>query len=374
MKHIIFWLLFSIVLLVSLTQCHLGKAKMVNIDINKPALEKLSDYHFFSGELKNLYPNEGIVPYELINPLFSDYAQKLRFIYVPQGQVVNYNDTAVLDFPVGSCIIKNFFYFIDERDTAKGRKIMETRILIHHQDHWEAYPYIWNEEQTEAFLQVAGGDKQVEWINKAGEKMIINYSIPNKNQCKSCHWNHEKFTPIGPKVSNLNADVVYADGKRRNQLDKWAALGILKGLKCPATSPRMEKWDDTTALLQDRALAYLDVNCAHCHSSGGQAATSGLILSYGEHNPTKLGVLKSPVAAGIGSGGRLYDIVPGEPDSSIIYFRMNSVNPGIMMPELGRHVIHKEGVALIYQWIKTMDKKNPIVFAEDKTACTLKAN
>ncbi len=365
------YLFLGICLSIQLYQCK-QVPKEVQVDITKPVLDKLSDYHFFSGDIKLLNPNKGVVPYQLINPLFTDYAQKLRFIYVPAGKTVPYNETEVLDFPIGSCIIKNFFYYNDERDTTKGRKIIETRILIHRKEGWEAYPYIWNAEQTDAFLKVAGGETQVEWINKEGEKFKTAYSIPNKNQCKSCHWNHEKFTPIGPKVSNLNGDMQYADGKKRNQLDRWATLGILKGLKCPATSPRMSAWNDTSADLQSRALGYLDANCAHCHSAGGQASTSGLLLSIIEKDPTKLGVFKSPVAAGIGSGGRLYDIVPGLPDSSILYYRMQSLNPGVMMPELGRHVVHKEGVALIYQWIAQMDKTHPIVFPNDKAVCTIK--
>ena len=49
-----------------------------------------------------------------------------------------------------------------------------------------------------------------------------------------------------------------------------------------------------------------------------------------------------------------YTILPGSPEESLLVYSMNSTDPGIMMPELGRKVIHKEGVALIEQWIKDM--------------------
>lgn len=65
--------------------------------------------------------------------------------------------------------------------------------------------------------------------------------------------------------------------------------------------------------------------------------------------------MKKPVAAGKGSGARLYDIVPGKPEESILLFRMESTNPGIMMPELGRSIIHQEGVALVSRWIQEME-------------------
>ena len=72
-------------------------------------------------------------------------------------------------------------------------------------------------------------------------------------------------------------------------------------------------------------------------------------------NQTAIGIFKTPVAAGRGSGERKYNIVPGHPEKSIIEFRINSVDPGIMMPELSRRLIHKEGVELIQTWIRKMD-------------------
>jgi uncharacterized repeat protein (TIGR03806 family) len=347
-----------LLLVLGLQECK-PKPKGVILHLEDVPYEHLSDYQFFKGDIKLLQANDSVIPYDLITPLFSDYAQKARFFYVPSGKSIVYNDTDVLDFPLGSAIIKNFYYANDLRDSSKGRRLMETRVLIHKASGWEAYPYVWNEEQTDAELKVAGASLRAKWIDKAGEAHDIEYNVPNKNQCKGCHWNHEAMTPIGPKVRNLNHKFHYANAYR-NQLDMWSSLGLLKGLSCPGVAPKVAQWDDTSANLQDRALAYLDVNCGHCHRAEGPAATSGLILQTTVTDPVKLGVMKVPVAAGIGSGGRLYDIVPGKPDSSIIYFRMNSVHPGIMMPELGRHLIHKEGVALIRAWIAQMDKDHPI--------------
>lgn len=335
----------------------------VTLDVAEPAYEHLSDYHFFKDDIKNLIPNEGVVPYELITPLFTDYAQKARFLYVPKGKSFKYNDSDVFDFPVGSVLIKNFYYAADQRDLSKGRRILETRLLVHRANGWEGLPYIWNDEQTDAELKVAGGSFPVSWINKEGTAMKVNYSVPNKNQCKGCHWNHDVFTPIGPKARNLNCKMDYGNKEVRNQLEKWATLNIMTGLSCPGVAPKVAKWDDSTSgTLEERAIAYLEMNCGHCHRKEGPAATSGLQLMTTVKEPVKLGIFKSPVAAGIGSGGLLFDIVPGEPDSSILYFRMNSVHPGIMMPELGRHMIHKEGVALIREWIEKMDREKPLSF------------
>ena len=86
-------------------------------------------------------------------------------------------------------------------------------------------------------------------------------------------------------------------------------------------------------IVNQRARAWLDINCAHCHGRGRTAESSGLFLEYEEKNQTAIGIFKTPVAAGRGSGGRKYNIVPGYPEKSIIEFRINSVDLGIMMPE-----------------------------------------
>lgn len=117
--------------------------------------QTLSAYGFFEGRLAALKPTKGVIPYTLNTPLFSDYASKARFVKLPEGQQATYNDQEVLNFPVGSVLIKNFYYPLDARKPKKGRRIMETRLLIHEKEGWVALPYIWNDAQTEANLDVA---------------------------------------------------------------------------------------------------------------------------------------------------------------------------------------------------------------------------
>jgi hypothetical protein len=103
-----------------------------------------------------------------------------------------------------------------------------------------------------------------------------------------------------------------------------------------------------------RARAYLDVNCSHCHSPTGPANTTALDLRSANADLRRLGECKPPVAAGRGTGDRLFDIVPGKPDESILLYRMTSSEPGVMMPEMGRNTTHQEGVELIRAWIASM--------------------
>ena len=306
--------------------------------------ENLSDYGFFKGTLKEQIPSDGVVLYTLNSPLFSDYASKLRFIRLPAGQSVSYNPDSVLQFPVGTAIVKTFYYPVDERNPKKGRRLMETRVLLHEAKGWVALPYIWNKEQTDAVLEVAGGSDQVSWIDAAGKKQSFEYQVPNMNQCKGCHERSGEMTPIGPSVRQLN------DG---HQLQNWETAGLLKGLPKDHI-PALENNSNTTASLDDRVKAYLDINCAHCHNPTGPARSSGLYLTWDSKDRTTYGFFKAPVAAGRGSGNLSYDIVPGKPEQSILHYRMASRHPGVMMPELGRQLTHHEGVELVRSWIQSM--------------------
>lgn len=330
----------------------------VILDVAAPPKEKLSDYHFFTGDITKLQPNERVFPYALNASLFTDYAWKKRFFYLPPGASVSYQDSQVLQFPVGSCIIKNFYYPNDFRDESKGYRIMETRLLVHREKGWEAHEYVWNEEQTDAFLDDVGDIKPVSWIHYDGSSRKVDYLIPNKNQCKSCHWIGDKITPIGPKVQNLNRASV-ADTINRNQLESWATAKVLTGFPGAAQCTAWPDYMDTSAALDKRARAYLEINCGHCHNPKGPAYTSGLWLNIAHDDSQHLGVCKLPVAAGKATGGNLYDIVPGHPEQSILAYRMKDNRPEIRMPEVGRSVEHTEGVKLITEWITQMKGQCP---------------
>lgn len=323
--------------------------------------EKLSDYGFFRGKLAEQQPVAGVVPYTLNTPLFSDYAEKLRFVKLPAGQSVAYNDTAVLNFPVGTTLIKTFYYPHDFRDPAKGRRLLETRLLIHQPEGWKALDYVWNDDQTDALLEVAGDTKTVRYVDTGGQLRQHAYTIPNLNQCKGCHNRNEVMVPIGPSVRQLNGELWYGipayggANKPENQLTHWQRTGMLAGLPALADCPKTPVWNKPeTGSLNDRARAWLDINCAHCHNPSGPALTSGVNLSVSETDPTALGILKTPVAAGRGSGGHPFDIVPGKPDESILIYRLHSTDPGEMMPEIGRKTVHAESLDLLRAWIKAM--------------------
>ena len=237
-------------------------------------------------------------------------------------------------------------------DLAKVR-LVETRILVHREKGWEAIPYVWNAAQTEAELARTGDAIPLELVDEQNAREAFTYVVPNENQCAGCHVTNVKakaIEPLGPKARHLNRDYAYSSGSE-NQLAHWTRLGMLAGAPDAVSAPRDADWHDAKAPLAERARAYLDVNCSMCHSPTGPANTTALDLRSANGDPRRLGLCKPPVAAGRGTGDHLFDIVPGKPDDSILLYRITSSEAGVMMPEMGRNTTHKEGVALIRDWI-----------------------
>lgn len=317
----------------------------------KDAPKLLSEFGFFADGAKQV-PAEGVVPYDLNTPLFSDHASKYRFVYVPPGQSAAYNADEALEFPVGSALIKTFAFPADLSKPAENVRLIETRVLLKREAGWFAVAYVWNDEQTDATMKIAGAKMQVETVLD-GSPLSIAYAVPNRNQCKGCHAVNGEIVPLGPKARNLNKEFAYRDGPA-NQLAYWSQAGILSGAPKASEAPAVPDWTNEAAPLDLRARGWLDVNCAHCHRREGPASNSGLFLTWNEQNPVALGIRKRPVAAGRGSGDRTYDIDPGNPDNSILIYRVESIEPGVMMPELGRSLPDGRAIALLRAWVETL--------------------
>jgi uncharacterized repeat protein (TIGR03806 family) len=292
----------------------------------------LAEFGFFTDAAAR-QPATRVTPYELNVPLWSDGADKLRYIYLPEGTRLEADGEGLLHFPVGAAIIKSFAF-----GSGADQRLIETRVLLHRADGWAALPYRWNAEQTEATLALAGG--RIDVTTPAGE--AISYRIPNKNQCKECHSLGGAVIPIGPKARNM-------------------AQGWLSGMvdSVPAAADSLPHWStraDANAKAEPLARAYLDVNCAHCHQPGGMASNSGLDLRWEQGDLQSIGIMKRPVAAGRGAGGHEFGIVPGAPDRSILAYRLASAEPGVAMPELGKSTVDPDGVAIVRRWILEMQQ------------------
>ncbi len=320
-----------------------------------PPAKFLSEYGFFpNGPLAPAA--KGVVAYDLTTPLFSDRALKFRAVYVPPGKSAAYVAHEAFEFPVGSALIKTFAYPADFRSPGQNIRLIETRLLLRRPDGWLALAYLWNTEQSDAELKIAGKRVPVSFIDRDATSVQFDYSVPNRNQCKGCHGLNGELVPLGVKARNLNRTMPAPgeQGDAINQLADWENRGILSGLPEIDKVESAADWRDAFAPMESRARTWLDVNCGHCHREGGAASNSGLFLDAGQHEPVALGIAKRPAAAGRGAGDRDFDIVAGEPDRSILLYRIESTEPGAMMPELGRHLADPDGAALIREWISSL--------------------
>lgn len=312
----------------------------------------LDQYCMVSIQGGQVVPHAGVTAYDLNTPLFSDSAVKLRTVWLPKGASATYQASGVLDFPVGTVFTKSFGFRDDLRKSAPSIHWVETRVYAHQTSGWTGVSYKWDDAQAHAAINSGGGLQPQTFIDETGASVTAQYLVPNGNQCSECHSKGSVQTPIGPKARNLNKSFHYPAGDD-NQLAHWTLAGILAGAPAdPTQAPKLPVWNDpSTGTSDQRARAYLEVNCAHCHSADGFARTTGLYLDYDQTSPSALGVCKPPVAVGEATGGFLYDVVPGDPDHSILPFRMASVEPAVMMPQIGRSIVDPAGVLLVRGWI-----------------------
>ena len=233
----------------------------------------LSDYNLFTDSLDPTdNPSAGGVPYDLSTALFTDYASKYRFVFVPEGETVSYTEDEVLDFPVGTVLVKTFAMPENTSFRDGAETVIETRLLIHRDTGWKALPYYW-ESETAATLAITGADIPNMTTNHNGVDLDFTYQVPKATSCTSCHSvvpilqdsddrRQAIFMPIGPKARFLNKTFDYADTSM-NQLVYWQEQGLLTGLPADlstvAQAPVFSDTTDVSALtsseLEDAAKA-----------------------------------------------------------------------------------------------------------------------
>jgi hypothetical protein len=326
----------------------------VVVDLASVPYAKLSDYKFFDGTMKNQVPSLDVLPYEPASQLFTDYAHKKRFVWIPKNKKAVYDgDGKTLIFPVGTALIKTFYY--DNIQPGNTTRIIETRIMIRKEEGWIFANYVWNADQTEATLDSNGSFTDITWLEE-GTLKNTNYRIPSSSggECLTCHKSNDKPIPIGLKPQNLNFAINYASGSK-NQLEKWAEVGYLDN-NFPRNIVSTVRWNDESQPLEKRVRSYIDINCAHCHQQDSHCSYRPMRFAFSETTDlTNLGVCMTPVDI-VGSG-LSHIVAPGSPERSVMHFRITSVNESTRMPLLGRSIVHEEAVEMIDEWITTLDMR-----------------
>ncbi len=294
-------------------------------------LPNLSQLKLFKGDLANFQYSDNVYEYSMSTPLFTDYAHKLRVVAIPTGEQMTYTDGGLLEFPDNTIMAKTFYYLNDERDASLGKKIIETRVLIKKDGVWLVRNYFWNEDQTDAVLDDDVHGLQVDWIDEMGTARSVDYVVPPNNMCVQCHSLDGDIVPIGPKARVLNFE-----HKGQNVLQFFKDNLLLAGAPDIAQIPVLPDWSDETLSLEDRARAYLDVNCAHCHQTGGSYN-----VSFGDNFN--------------------FTYETSFEDSNIfeertqIRDRMSTKIPGYFMPLIGTSLKHDEGISLMNEYIDSLE-------------------
>ncbi len=324
---------------------------------------KLSDYRLFADPANpGAQPNGRGEPYMLASELFTDYAIKRRFLFLPPGTQMSLVD-GQLEFPVGTVLVKSFYLPADtEQQDPLNARLIETRLLIQRESGWTALPYVWRDNGSgalEAVLFEAGTDV-THSLNRGAETLSFSYHVPSRAECKICHQDLQNelavIKPIGPKPLLLNRDINRSGSAETiNQLLYFKDKGLITGNVELSALPRTFSITNEAADLTARAKGYLDVNCAHCHKASGFASVSGLRLGFEvDHESVQYGICKQPPGWDGGERGLSYDIVPGNGDHSIVVYRQTLSAPKDRMPPLGRNLVHQEAVAQISRWIDLM--------------------
>lgn len=294
-------------------------------------------------------PTQGasaLIPYEINVPLWSDGAVKHRWMALPEGESINIDENGDWFFPVGSVLVKQF---------SIAGQVVETRLLMYHDNGtWAGYSYEWNEAGTQATLVDAAG--KIRTLSNGQS-----WYYPGRMACFNCHTAAAGRT-LGPENPQMNRLFTYpSTGITANQITTLFSIGVLgQDPGNPETIASFFDWEagvfPEAFQLEGTARAYLHTNCSFCHRPGGPGGGNEDFRYQ-----TPLAQMNScdepPLINDLGiTNAKL--IAPGDPDHSIVPFRMGSLEGGVRMPPLATFVVDDAGLKLIRDWITQLTSCN----------------
>ncbi len=316
---------------------------------------KLSETGVFAS-VKEQRPQPGLIAYSVNAPLWSDGAEKRRYIGLPGDTRIGYSPGGAWKFPEATVLVKTFALRLAADDPQSLRTI-ETRLLTLRQGEWVGYSYRWNDEQTDAELVSAAGADQTLEIEDGqapnGRRRQV-WRYPSRAECMVCHSRAAGFV-LGVNTLQMNRQHDYG-GVSDNQLRALAHIGVLninskKLDDTLAQAPALVDPTDETASLESRARAYLHANCAHCHVQAG-GGNSAFNVSWKVQRDAMQIIGAAPRHDRFGLREALL-VAPGQPDRSLILYRLEKLGAG-RMPPLASSVVDQETTALLRRWIEAL--------------------
>ena len=320
---------------------------------NKPLPQKLSDTGLFR-DLAKLETHEGIIPYKVTNPLWSDGAHKRRWFTISDSKSkIHFNAYKPWIFPTGSAWIKHFELDIVEDGLTK-RKRLETRIIYKTPGFWYGTTYRWNDQQTDAILVNSGGESEEFTIPGKDGLTKLTYNYPSRRECFSCHNSQSKGI-LGFHTAQLNRSINYGQGEE-NQLVALSQAGYIdREITDPHTYPTLAALSDESKSLEFRAVSFIESNCAYCHRPGISGVAQAMFDARLETPISFSKLINGKPHNNFGDANRKF-IRPGEPDLSVLYNRISK--PGLhKMPPLGSSLTYPAAVDVMERWIRSMNGK-----------------
>jgi uncharacterized repeat protein (TIGR03806 family) len=326
---------------------------------------KLSETGLFASVAKN-EPAEGLIPYELNVPFWSDFAVKDRYIALPEGASVKFSEREKWEFPRGTVLVKTFWMHKDRKNMQDPVRL-ETRLLVNGDEGWAGYTYVYNEEESEAHLLDDWLTKPVEVKTEEG-KFDQPYYFPSQSDCLTCHTKQEGFV-LGLTTRQMNRTLTYR-GERVDQLEFLNKLGVFTE-RLSASSKELEQFPDWGFGNFDRsdsgreekppampkgdttklARVWLEVNCAMCHRPEGIAPLEHDLRYHAA--PEKLNLIQKVAKMGQRRATDSVLIEPGQPDRSELLFRIGRRGDW-QMPPLATRLVDPRGYEVIRKWIESL--------------------
>jgi uncharacterized repeat protein (TIGR03806 family) len=317
-----------------------------------PLPKLLSQTGVFS-DLKNMTPQDFLIPYNVNSPLWSDGAVKSRWMSLPENTHIHFSSAGEWQFPDGTVFVKTFQLHVDDMDSNILRRL-ETRLIVRDTNGYVyGASYKWRPDYSDADLVNAGTNEDISIKTAEGGVRVQHWFYPGRQDCLTCH------TPaaggvLGVKTRQLNGDYTYPNGVTDNQLREWNHLGLFDSTLKESDIPHLEKIvavTDPHASLELRARSYFDANCSQCHRPGGAEA---FFDARFDTPLDKQDIINGPVANPLGTPGAKI-VVPDDPAKSMLLRRISLLGDD-QMPPLARNVDDTNAIQTIIQWINSLPR------------------
>jgi len=300
----------------------------------------------------SMTPSEGLIPYTVNTPLWSDGAFKSRWMALPTNGVIGFAPTGEWTFPSGSVFVKHFELAVDDTDPAAAHRRLETRFLVRDTNGTVfGANYKWRPDNTDADLLTDSLDEDISIRTSLGTR-VQTWHYPSPNECLMCHTSAAHGV-LGVKTRQSNRDFLYPNGVTDNQLRTWNHVGLFSTSLNESDISGYSRLTSVTNLSADlewRARSYLDANCAQCHRPGG----APVVWDARFDTPLlSAGIVGATATLNLGITGAKI-VAPGHPEKSVLLVRDSSLDPSIKMPPLAKNVVDTNAVTVVQAWINSL--------------------